>query len=294
MQDHGQSKSVPAAADRPGLPTANATLLDANDPPPVTMLRGGPRSPFVLVIDHAGREIPAALGDLGLSAADRGRHIAWDIGVAGVGARLAGTLDAALVAQRYSRLVIDCNRTPGHSTSIAPRSDSTEVPGNRSLTDRERAARVREIFVPYHEAIGSLLDARLAAGQDTVLVALHSFTPRLAPGRADRPSGDTASGQRPWHAGVLHNHDPRFGVILRDLLQAEGDLVVGDNEPYALSDLDDYTVPVHGEQRGLPHVEIEIRQDLIADADGEARWAGRLARLLPRAWARYRADHACP
>ncbi len=273
---------------------ANATLLGANDPPPVTMLRGGPHSPFVLVIDHAGREIPAALGNLGLSERDRGRHIAWDIGVAGIGARLAGTLEAALVAQSYSRLVIDCNRTPGHSTSIAPRSDSTEVPGNRALTDQARAARVREIFVPYHAAIARLLDMRLAAGQDSVLVALHSFTPRLAPGRADRPSGDTASGQRPWHAGVLHNHDPRFGLILRDLLRTEGDLVVGDNEPYALSDLDDYTVPVHGEQRGLPHAEIEIRQDLIGDADGEARWAGRLARLLPQAWARYRADHACP
>jgi predicted N-formylglutamate amidohydrolase len=260
----------------------------------VRVLRADGASDLFLTADHAGREIPRRLARLGMLESELTRHIAWDIGIRGVTERLSAAFDAAAVFQSYSRLVIDCNRTPGHSTSIAPRSDSTEVPGNRALTDRERAARVREIFVPYHEAIGRLLDTRLAARQDTVLVALHSFTPRLAPGRADRPSGDTASGQRPWHAGVLHNHDPRFGVILRDLLQAEGDLVVGDNEPYALSDLDDYTVPVHGEQRGLPHVEIEIRQDLIADADGEARWAERLARLLPQAWARYRADLACP
>lgn len=264
------------------------------------MLRGARHSPFVLVIDHAGRRIPAALGNLGLSAEDRDRHIAWDIGAAGIGARLAGALDADMVVQVYSRLVIDCNRTPGHATSIAPRSDSTDVPGNRDLTDGERAARVREIFVPYHAAIARLLDARLAAGQDTVLVALHSFTPRLAgfglapgAGGTDRPSAGTASGQRPWHAGVLHNHDPGFALVLRDLLRAEGDLVVGDNEPYALSDLDDYTVPVHGERRGLPHVEIEIRQDLIADEAGQADWAARLLRLLPQAWARYRADNAC-
>jgi len=275
-------------------------LIGANDPPAVTMLHGARHSPFVLVIDHAGRAIPAALGDLGLSESDRARHIAWDIGVAGVGAQLAGMLEADMVTQNYSRLVIDCNRTPGHPTSIAPRSDTTEVPGNQALAEADGAARVREIFDPYHDRIASLLDARLAAGQDTVLVALHSFTPRLASfglaaeAAAGRPSAVTASGERPWHVGLLHNHDPCFALVLRDLLQAEGDLVVGDNEPYALSDIDDYTAPVHGERRGLPHVEIEIRQDLIADEAGETLWAARLSRLLPLAWARYRADPGCP
>jgi predicted N-formylglutamate amidohydrolase len=251
------------------------------------MLREGSGSPFVLVSDHAGRAIPSRLGDLGLSEADRRRHIAWDIGTAGTGTRLAEALDAALVAQSYSRLVIDCNRRPGHATSIAPRSDSTEVPGNQDLSGRDRALREREIFAPYQDRIASLLDHRARAGQETVLVALHSFTPRLR--SADRPDFGPTSGERPWHAGVLYNRDPRFSLILRDLLRDEGSLVVGDNEPYALSDLDDYTVPVHGEARGLPHVEIEIRQDLIADEAGEALWAARLARLLPMAWNRYRA-----
>ena len=246
-------------------------------------------------MDHAGRTIPSRLGDLGLSEADRTRHIAWDIGTAGTAARLASALDAALVTQSYSRLVIDCNRHPGHPTSIGPRSDLTEVPGNQGLTDADRTAREQEIFWPYQRCIADLLDARLAEGRETVLVALHSFTPRLlAAGlpsveMAERPNADLPSGERPWHIGLLYNHDPRFSLMLRDLLQAEGDLVVGDNEPYFLSDLDDYTVPVHGERRGLPHVEIEIRQDLIADEAGEAAWAARLARLLPVAWARYQA-----
>ncbi|WP_428392898.1 N-formylglutamate amidohydrolase [Lichenicoccus sp.] len=238
--------------------------------------------PFVLVSDHAGRAIPQSLGTLGLCDTDRARHIAWDIGVAGLGERLSDLLGATLVAQAYSRLVIDCNRRPGHPTSIASVSDSTPVPGNEGLRQDQRAAREHAIFAPYHAAIATGLDTRRAAGQPTVLVALHSFTPRLR--TPSRPTPGDADGHRPWHVGVLHNHDPRFALILRDLLAAEGELVVGNNAPYALSDDDDYTVPVHGEQRGLPHVEIEIRQDLIADADGEAAWAARLARLLPLAW----------
>nr|WP_321983788.1 N-formylglutamate amidohydrolase [uncultured Lichenicoccus sp.] len=248
------------------------------------MLREGSGSPFVLASDHAGRAIPAALGDLGVAGPDLDRHIAWDIGIAGTGRLLGEALDAPLVAQAYSRLVIDCNRRPGHASSIPTASDSTPVPGNHDLSSAQRLAREREIFAPYHARLANLLDQRRALGLPTVLVALHSFTPQL--GRADRPApGGTAP--RPWHVGLLHNHDPRFALILLALLEAEGDLVVGNNEPYFLSDEDDYTVPVHGEQRGLPQVEIEIRQDLIGDKAGEAAWAARLARLLPLAWARY-------
>ncbi|WP_428375667.1 N-formylglutamate amidohydrolase [Lichenicoccus sp.] len=260
-------------------------LIGPDDPPPVTVLRAGSTSPFVLASDHAGRAIPAALGDLGVAPRDLDRHIAWDIGVAGTGVRLSAALDAPLVAQAYSRLVIDCNRRPGHVSSIPLTSDGTPVPGNHDLSSGQRAAREREIFAPYHARLAAVLDHRRAVLLPSVLVALHSFTPQL--GSPDRPTpGGTAP--RPWHVGLLHNHDPRFALILRDLLRDEGDLVVGDNEPYELSDLDDYTVPVHGEQRGLPQVEIEIRQDLIGDAAGEAAWAARLARLLPLAWARTR------
>lgn len=246
-------------------------LLDPDDPAPVRRLQATGASELLLLVDHAGRAVPTQLGRLGIPEAEFERHIAWDIGALGVAAHLAGLLDAVTIIQTYSRLVIDCNRKPGHATSIAPRSDGTDVPANRGIAPAEAAARVAEIFAPYQAAIGAEIDARDAAGRRTVLVAVHSFTPVMA-GRA-----------RPWHAGVLYNHDPRFGRALLALLEAEGDLVVGDNEPYALSDLDDYTVPVHGEQRGLLHVELEIRQDLIANEDGQRAWAERLARLLPRA-----------
>lgn len=229
-------------------------------------------SPFVLVSDHAGRAIPPDLGDLGLSAAERARHIGWDIGIDGVGRILCRTLRCILIEQVYSRLVIDSNRAPGHPTSIVTLSDGTEVPGNKGLTPAQRAQRENAILHPYHARITQELDHRLQAGRTTVVVALHSFTPHMK-GVA-----------RPWHVGLLHNHDDRLARILMALLQQEG-LTVGDNEPYALTETSDYTIPKHAEQRGLPHVEIEIRQDLITEPEGQQEWANRLARLLPIAWA---------
>ncbi len=257
----------------------HAVLAQA-DPPPVEVLRPHGASDLLLVVDHAGRAVPAALGRLGLPEAEFDRHIAWDIGAMGVGGHLSALLDATLVAQRYSRLVIDCNRAPGHPTSIAPHSDGTDIPGNAGLGQPDRDAREAAIFRPYQDAIASVLDARTAAGGSPVLVAVHSFTPEMA------------GHVRPWHVGLLTNHDPRLGRGLMALLQREGDLVVGDNEPYSLSDLDDYTVPVHGEQRGLLHVELEIRQDLIATEAGQRAWGQRLARLLPVAVAACRAPGA--
>ncbi|MFW7268779.1 N-formylglutamate amidohydrolase [Gluconacetobacter sp. Hr-1-5] len=252
-------------------------LLGADDPQPVRVHGRTGLSPFVLVSDHAGRAVPARLGDLGVPAPDWERHIACDIGMAGMGRLLAERLETMLVEQVYSRLVIDCNRAPGHPTSIVRSSDGTLVPGNAELDEAAERERVERIFQPYHDRITEELDARLARGLPTVLVSLHSFTPEM---------GGMA---RPWHAGILHNHGPRFGVMLKDLLDREPGLLVGDNEPYALTDTSDYTVPFHGERRDLPHVELEIRQDLVADAAGQREWADRLARLLPLAWARYTA-----
>ncbi|MGX7346004.1 N-formylglutamate amidohydrolase [Acetobacter pasteurianus] len=230
--------------------------------------------PFVLVSDHAGRAIPPELGDLGLSAQERTRHIGWDIGIDGVGRKLADLLPAVLIEQVYSRLVIDCNRAPGHPTSIVQVSDGTTVPRNQNISAQDRAWREQTILHPYHARIRQELDAHVAAGRQTVVVALHSFTPSMH------------GKQRPWHAGLLHNHDSRLARIMIALLQKDG-LVVGDNEPYALTDTSDYTIPVHGEQRALPHIEIEIRQDLIADDAGQTEWANRLARLLPQAWQQF-------
>jgi predicted N-formylglutamate amidohydrolase len=252
-------------------------LLGDDDPAPVHVLRSEGRAEFLLVADHAGRAIPGRLGTLGLPESEFGRHIAWDIGIAGVTAELAERLGATAVLQAYSRLVIDCNRRPEWDSSIPIISELTEIPGNRELAAVEREARRREIFAPYHRRITEILDARAAAGRGTVLVAMHSFTPVF---KGERRHIDI---------GILYHRDARLAAIMLDLLRGEGDLAVGDNAPYAITGASDYTVPVHGEERGLPHVEIEIRQDLIGDAAGQTAWAARLARLVPLAGARLHA-----
>lgn len=246
-------------------------LLAPGDPPPYVIEHDHGSSPFFFTCDHGGREIPSALGDLGVPAAERLRHIAWDIGMAEVGKRLSAKLDAFLITQTYSRLVIDCNRHPGSPQSIAAVSERTAIPGNVGLAEHDQAARAAEIFYPYHDRIVRELDARAARKQETVLVTLHSFTPVYM---------DNA---RAMHAGVLYNRDVRLGRALLAELGTDADLVLGDNEPYAATDATDYALVVHGEQRGLIHVEIEVRQDLIEHAPGQQAWAERLARVLPRA-----------
>jgi predicted N-formylglutamate amidohydrolase len=207
-----------------------------------------------------------------LPASELTRHIAWDIGIAGVCRLMADALDAVLIQQNYSRLIIDCNRTPGSETSISEISERTPVPGNVGLSDTQKALRVREIFQPYHGRIEAELDQRRRVGRPTALIAMHSFTPVFM-GEA-----------RPWHAGVLYNRDPRFAHRLMALMKREEGIIVGDNEPYSVTDASDYTIPVHGERRGLHHVAIEIRQDLISDDKGQRAWGALLARLLPQAY----------
>jgi predicted N-formylglutamate amidohydrolase len=253
----------------------DAPLLEPDEPAPVTLDNEAGNSVFFLTCDHAGRAIPRRLDSLGLPEHERQRHIAWDIGIGAVGRQLSQLLDATVILQTYSRLVIDCNRDPNVPSSIPEISEMTEIPGNRDLGDAARQTRVAAIFRPYHDAVAAALDRRAAEGRDSVLVALHSFTPVFK------------GISRPWHVAVLFNRDSRLAHPLAELLRAEGDLFVGENEPYAVSDLTDYTVPVHGERRGLPHVEIEIRQDQIADSAGQTAWAERLARLLPIAYSEF-------
>ena len=247
-------------------------LLAADEPAPVTVHNENAPSPFLIVADHAGNYMPRALGRLGIPETECERHIAWDIGIAAVSCFMADALNATLVQQNYSRLVIDCNRTPGSETSIPEVSESTFVPANIGLGESQKAARVREIFRPYHDRIEAELDVRHQARRPTALIAMHSFTPEF--------NGVA----RPWHAGLLYNRDPRFARLVMALLKREKGLVVGDNEPYSVTDASDYTIPVHGEQRGLHHIAIEIRQDLIAEDKGQRAWAALLARLLPEAY----------
>lgn len=252
------------------LDTADATdqLLGEGDIPPVHEVNAAGTSPFLLTSDHYGRLLPRALGDLGVAESELTRHIGWDIGIAGVAERLARMLDAHLIAQRYSRLVIDCNRPPAAVGSIPVISEATAIPRNEGISEQERQARRREIFEPYHRRIDAAINRRAHDKRPTVLVSLHSFTPVYA-GVA-----------RPWHIGTLYNRDTVLPHLLLKHLRAESDLIVGDNEPYAVNDLTDYTIPVHGEARGLSNTGIEIRQDLIADQSGEQQWAERLARIF--------------
>jgi len=255
------------------MPAAEA-LLAPDEPPAVIDYRSDGASPFLLVCDHAGRRIPRRLHNLGLAEAELARHIAWDIGIAGVGRLLADRLDACLVMQPYSRLVIDCNRPPGSLESIVTASDGTPIAGNENLSAAAAELRAREIFAPYHGAIARHLDARAKARRQTILISLHSFTAVYA-GFA-----------RPWQVGVLYNRDSALARALLDLLRSERDLTVGDNEPYTVDDETDYTIPVHGERRGIAHVAIEIRQDLIGAETGQRQWAARLADALPKAAAK--------
>jgi predicted N-formylglutamate amidohydrolase len=245
-------------------------LLAADEPAPVILRNADGASPFFLTCDHYGRTIPCALGDLGIDENERHRHIAYDIGIAGVAEAVSDALGAHLIAQRYSRLVIDCNRPQSAASSIPPISEATTIPGNQGLGQQAAFERQQSIFAPYHHAITKALDQRAQAKRPTILVSLHSFTPIYA-GVA-----------RPWHIGTLYNRDHRLPKLMLRELHTESALVVGDNQPYAVSDTTDYTIPTHGEKRGLINTGIEIRQDLITEDSGQREWAARLVRILQK------------
>ncbi|MCK0198268.1 N-formylglutamate amidohydrolase [Ancylobacter sp. 6x-1] len=229
---------------------------------------GAAESGLLLLCDHASNEMPAEYGTLGLPQSELERHIGYDIGVAGVTRGLARRLGCPAVLSHFSRLLIDPNRGEDDPTLVMRLSDGAVVPGNRHVTQEEIARRIARFHRPYHSAIEAEIARMRTAGIVPVLLSIHSFTPvwRGVP--------------RPWHAAILWDQDPRFSTLLIDGLRAEGDLVVGDNEPYDGALRNDVMFR-HGTARGLPHALIEIRQDLIGDAAGEEAWAERLARLLP-------------
>jgi predicted N-formylglutamate amidohydrolase len=251
-------------------------LLGPDDPAPFRLFNAQGSSPFLLIGDHAGSAVPAVLGNLGLDDTERGRHIAIDIGVFGLGHALARLLDAPFLHQVYSRLVIDCNRDPARTDAIPIWSDGTRIGGNEGLDDAARAARIAAIHAPYHKAISELIDARQAVGRETILISLHSFTPCLE-GIA-----------RPWKIGILHwIGNAGFSLAMLGALRLNAGLIVGDNEPYAM-DATDYTVPFHAFPSALRYAEIEIRQDLIEDVANQELWAKRILIAALRATRRAR------
>ena len=265
----------PVGLASPGARPREA-LLASDEPPACEVINAGGAGAAFLVCDHASNRVPRSLGNLGLEPARLAEHIGWDPGAVEVARRLSGHLDAPLILSAYSRLVIDCNRPLASPESITEQSAGVSVPGNRALTPGDRTARVNGLFRPYHEAIARLLDSR--AGRPSLLLSIHSFTPEL-------------DGQRrPWDVAISYGRDRRLAALMLDALKADAKLVVGDNEPYPVDDAIDYTIPAHGERRGLPHVLIEIRQDGIATPAGAAAWAMRLAET----YARVRAGGAAP
>ncbi len=247
-------------------------LLAPDEPPAFTARDLGGASPLVLLCEHASNRIPRSLGDLGLPASDRARHIGWDIGAEALAIALSRRFDAPLFSTGYSRLVIDCNRPPGVPSSIPERSEDTVVPGNLALSAAARRQREEALFHPFHDAVTAHLDARRRAGRATAVIGVHSFTPVFR-GVA-----------RPWPVGVLYAGACRFARSLIDGLAALG-LDVGDNEPYRIAEDEDVTVPVHGDARGLPALLIEIRQDLLSDTAAVIRWADCLASPIAEALA---------
>ncbi len=248
--------------------TDGEPLLAPDEPPPFSDSGLPDDSDFLIVVDHASARIPRRLHNLGLPAEQLQRHIAWDIGALAVAQQTGQRLHARVVAQNYSRLVIDCNRDPGVATSIPPVSEYVDIPGNLKLTSAQALERRSAIFEPYHAHLRALLDERLMRGRRTILVAQHSMT-------------DLFKGvRREMHAAVLYNRDRRFARLVLEQLRRETELVIAENEPYVVSEESDFTIPRHAEDRGLPYVSIEIRQDLITDPSGQTAWAERVTRAL--------------
>jgi predicted N-formylglutamate amidohydrolase len=253
---------------------AGARLLAKSDPDPVEVANPNGASPIVLVCEHAGRAVPAALHGLGIAAADMDRHIAYDIGAEGLARKLSKRLDATLVLQRYSRLVIDCNRPFEAADCMPEASDGTAIPLNCALADTDRVLRFEEIHRPFHDTIGQLLDLRQRDKRPAVIATIHSFTPRFA------------GKDRPWRLGVCFNRDSSFATRFMHAFRAANPAIMAArNEPYTVDDISDYTIPVHGERRELPHVLLEVRNDELADAEGQARWARLIACGLTEALA---------
>lgn len=226
------------------------------------------RSPFLVVCDHASNYLPPHLGTLGLRDADMLRHIAWDPGALPVALKMADMLGATLVEAGVSRLAIDCNRPLDAPDLIPQISETTLIPGNAGLSDEDRAERIALSWQPFHEAIGALVKERLAAGRETWLVSVHSFTPVYK---------DVT---RPWEIGIIHDDDERLSAPLIAALKATDRFDVGINQPYSPADRVYFTLERHARSRGLPCAMIEIRNDEIADAAGQTRWGELLARLL--------------
>ena len=243
-------------------------MAGADWPAAVEVLNEDGSSDIVLICEHASNHMPAEYHRLGLPASELSRHIAWDIGAEAIARGLSLQLDAPCFLGTYSRLLIDLNRPVDSSSSIPIRSESTDIPGNLSLSTDERQRRIDVMFTPFHDRVRQHLDNRDQLARKTRIVAIHSFTPIFF----GKP--------RPWHVGILFDHSRGFAENVIDRLAEDKSLIIGANQPYVIDRAGDYAIPVHGEDRGHPAILIEIRQDLLGTETGIDGWIRRLADAL--------------
>ena len=246
--------------------TGGSLMIEGVDPEPVEWLNPTSEVPVVLICEHAGQRIPQNLKSLGLGEGIIELHVAWDVGAGAVTRLMAGILGCTAVLQRYSRIVIDCNR-PTHAMDAIPAiTDGVTVPGNQGLTDRDRDQRIAEIFDPFNEAV---TEARSTGRK--MLLSIHSFTPELL----------SIPGKRPWHMGFLFRRDAETSARLIDAVRdLRPNLILALNEPYSIDAESDWFVPHHGEGSGLPHSLVEIRHDLITDENGQSEYAALLSQAV--------------
>ena len=235
------------------------------------LLRPQAVSRFVLFCDHASNRVPPELNNLCLPPAELERHIAWDIGAAGITHELSKIFDAPAVLSTMSRLVIDCNRHLTAADLIPLQSDGVTIPGNASVTAEERATRFTRWFDPYHAAVESMIETRIAQGTPPIVVSIHSMT------------GNLAGVARPWQIALSSHTDRTLADPLLAALRRPGDIVVGDNQPYNLDPAFDFSTPFHALRRNLAHIQVEFRQDEVTDEASQIHWATRFATALSEA-----------
>jgi predicted N-formylglutamate amidohydrolase len=258
---HSHYQNYPEVGDR-------YPLIGPGDPPPFMTYNDHGQAPVLLVADHASPFFPAAMNQLGLADWVLEQHVAWDIGSDRLTHFLADALDAPAVLAGFSRLIVDPNRKLDDPTAFIEISDGIAIPGNIDLDEEQKALRVQSFFNPYHGMIARRIEEFGQRGVVPALISIHTCTPVF-----DRIV-------RPWHIGIMWDTDPRIAVPLIEHFSASPDICIGDNEPYSGKHPHDFTIDHHAEPAGLPHVGIEVRQDLVTDDQGARKWAGILHTAL--------------
>lgn len=241
-------------------------LLTDNEPAPYVLENTTGDAPIFISCDHASNLVPKSLNNLGLKASDLEKHIAYDIGALAISKILSTTFNAPLLYSNYSRLVTDLNRQLDDPALMPEVSDGIVIPANRALSKQQVEQRIDTLFTPYHNQFSDALDRFEAASVSPVIIGVHTFTPCWQ------------GQQRPWHIGVMWDTDSRMANPFLNYLNTLEDICVGDNRPYHAIDprgIDPvgYAFGNHARARGLPHLFIEVRQDLVANEAGAAHWA---------------------